>query len=305
MSNPFEQNPWQSSNQQTASGPRFGNAYDDQPAYGGAYDGAGGNNMAGFSATGYNNAWGDESNKTQYDSNIYNSQANSSQSPYGMAQNMPFSHPPYDGNQALPKNDAYQYTGTPYGNQSLHASNAAYPPNSPAPSNSKPNGTATSSSAGPDPWNGEAYHIPNKWRFWFRFVILLASIGHLGFAAGARPYSGKDVPFYTSACFYYLFAVAILSIIYSIYHVFFYCYRRMAKKPKMNRPIMFALDLLMAVLWGIGVIVEAVKFKCTDGGKFCDFYNVSIFWGFLAFAAYVLAIFWDVWGACCGKRRKT
>ncbi|CEP07816.1 hypothetical protein [Parasitella parasitica] len=279
MSNPFEQNPWQPSSQQSGDGPRFGNAYDDEQAYRGAYNNVENNNMLGFSATGYNNAWGDESNKTQYDSNSYNTQAHSSQPPYGMAQNMPSSQSPYGGNQTLPNNDAYRYTGTPYGNQSLHANNAGYPPNSPTLSNAKPSGTTASSSAGPDPWNGETYHTPNKWRFWFRFVILLASIGHLGFAAGARPYSGEDVPFYTSACFYYLFAV------------------------KMNRPIMFAIDLLMAVLWGIGVIVEAAKFKCTDGGKFCNFYNVSIFWGFLAFAAYIFALFWDIWGACGGKSR--
>ncbi|KAK4520275.1 uncharacterized protein ATC70_008408 [Mucor velutinosus] len=307
MSNPFDQNPWQSGSQQNTSGPRFGNAYDDEPAYGNAYNSN--NAMPGFSTTGYNNAWGDESNKTQYDTNAYSSppppQAHPAQSPYDTAQNGPPPQSPYGGNQSLPgNNDAYRYTGTPYGNQTLQAGGAAgYPQNSPTPSNAKPSAT-TVSSAEPDPWNGETYHTPNKWRFWFRFGILLTSIGHLGFAAGARPYSGEDVPFYTPACFYYLFAVAILSIIYSIYHVLFYCYRRMTKTPKMNRPIMFAIDLLFAVLWGIGVIVEAVKFKCTDGGKFCNFYNVSIFWGFLAFAAYIFAVVWDVWGACCGAKRR-
>lgn len=78
----------------------------------------------------------------------------------------------------------------------------------------------------------------------------------------------------------------------------------MTKKPKMNRTIMLAIDLLFAVLWGIGVIIEVSKFRCTDGGKFCSFYNVSIFWGFLAFAAYILAVFWDIWGTCCGSKRK-
>lgn len=196
MSNPFEQNPWQSNSQQNISGPRYGNAYDDEPAYGGAYNNNNNHSaMPGFNTTGYNNAWGGggESNKTQYEPNTYNSppQTHLNQSPYGTAQNMPLPPPqsPYGGNQPLPSNnDAYRYTGTPYGNQTLHASSAGYPPNSPTPSNTKPNATHASS-PGPDPWNGEAYHTPNKWRFWFRFVILLASIGHLGFAAGARPVS--------------------------------------------------------------------------------------------------------------------
>lgn len=191
MSNPFDQNPWQSSSQQNPSGPRFGNAYDDEPAYGNAYSSTN-NNMPGFSSTGYNNAWG-ESNKTQYDTDVYNSpppsQAHPPQSPYGTAQNMPPSQSPYGGNQSLSSNnDAYRYSGTPYGNQTLQAGGTGYPPNSPTVSNTKPSATPASS-AGPDPWNGETYHTPSKWRFWFRFVILLASIGHLGFAAGARPVS--------------------------------------------------------------------------------------------------------------------
>lgn len=195
MPNPFEQNPWQSNSQQNTSGPRYGNAYDDEPAYSDAYNINNNNStMPGFNTTGYNNAWGgNESNKTQYDTNVYNSppQTHPNQSPYGTAQNMlpPPPQVPYGGNQSLPShNDAYRYTGTPYGNQTLHDSGTGYPPTSPTSSNTKPNATLTPS-AGPDPWNGEIYHPPNKWRFWLRFVILLASIGHLGFAAGARPVS--------------------------------------------------------------------------------------------------------------------
>lgn len=59
----------------------------------------------------------------------------------------------------------------------------------------------------------------------------------------------------------------------------------------------------MAVLWGIGVIIEAVKFKCPPGGKFCNFYNVSLFWGYLTFVAYIFAVVWDLYGACSHKRR--
>jgi hypothetical protein len=61
---------------------------------------------------------------------------------------------------------------------------------------------------------------------------------------------------------------------------------------------LFSVDLLLAVLWGIGVIIEAVKYKCTDGGKFCAFYNVSLFWGFFSFALYIISAGWDIFGAC-------
>lgn len=76
----------------------------------------------------------------------------------------------------------------------------------------------------------------------------------------------------------------------------------MLKKPKMNRPIMFGIDLLFAILWGIGIIVEIAKYRCTWGGKFCAFYNVSIFWGFVTFVAFIIASCWDVFGACRNRR---
>lgn len=72
----------------------------------------------------------------------------------------------------------------------------------------------------------------------------------------------------------------------------------------MNKPTMFFIDLLMAVLWGIGVIVEVVKFRCTDGGKFCAFYNVSIFFGFVVFAGYILTLFFDIFGGCWAGKIK-
>jgi hypothetical protein len=186
MSTPFNENPWQSGG--AGNGPRYGNAYESEPIpsnYAGgrnAYDQPVYNNNSQFSATGYNNAWGGgegapppaagESNKTLQQ-----------QSPY------------------LGHQDAYQFTGTRYGNQAsggVNAYSAASP--QPATNDSYQLGTKNTSTVIPDndstfpsqPYsNGaaEAYHTPNKWRFWFRFGILLASIGHLGFAAGARPVS--------------------------------------------------------------------------------------------------------------------
>ncbi|KAI8977653.1 hypothetical protein BDF20DRAFT_805131, partial [Mycotypha africana] len=183
MSNPFESNPWQSSNTGGGgSGPIYGNAYDNEPTNG--YSSYNNNNTAynpsatynsQFSTTGYNNAWGDESNKTQYDHNhAYNQQQPSAYGPAG--------------------GDAYQFAGTRYGNQPPAAAASAYsniPAASPPPDKSTHHAattaTETTTSVGPDPWNGEVYHTPNRYRFWLRFVVLITSIGHLGFAAGAQP----------------------------------------------------------------------------------------------------------------------
>lgn len=167
MSNPLDQNPWKGEPQYNNAGnPPYGNAYENttttnQPA-------------AGFSSTGYYNAWTQESNKTEYTTNNNNAW-DSTPSHY---QQVPPQSPYAANNSVQPQQDAYRYTGTPYGNQS-NQPNAYSQPNKQQQQNKQ--------SAGPDPWNGEVYHTPNKWRFWLRFVLLLASIGHLGFAAGARP----------------------------------------------------------------------------------------------------------------------
>lgn len=163
MSNPLNENPWQE------SGPRFGNAYENtnNPVHPNTYQQPihappqPSNYMPAYSTSGYNNAWGTESNKTEY--------------------------PPqsaYDGHNMAPppmQPNAYQYTGTPYGNPSHQTSVPSVTPH-PSHHSTKPTG-----SVGPEPWTGEVYRPPSQWNFWLRFVLLLASIGHLGFAAGARP----------------------------------------------------------------------------------------------------------------------
>lgn len=140
MSNPFSQS-------QPPQGPRYGNAYDTTPN---TYEQPVA--LPPFSATGYNNAWGEESNKTEY---------NTAPMPAPIHFEPPI------------QQSAYKYAGTPYANQE-------HPVYSPV-------ATQEGKPVGPDPWNGETYQPPSKGRFWLRFIILLASVGHLGFAAGARP----------------------------------------------------------------------------------------------------------------------
>ena len=164
MSNPFDQNPWKQSGQQE---PPYGSAYDSQgnPPYGSAYgNSAQQHTTPGMNPIGYNNAWAGESNKTEY------------------ANNNAWSAP---SQNAVQPQDAYQYTGTAYGNQSQQAGSAY----STTPAHLHVMNKPDNESVGPDAWDGEVYHTPNKWRFVLRFVLLLASIGHLGFAAGARPVS--------------------------------------------------------------------------------------------------------------------
>jgi hypothetical protein len=96
-----------------------------------------------------------------------------------------------------------------------------------------------------------------------------------------------------------------MSIIYSGYHIFHYLFRRFGKAEKIKRMILILCDLFMALMWGIGIIVEIAKYTCKPGSKWCNFYNTSIFFGFISFVIYIVMLGWDAYGAmCAGRRRK-
>ncbi|KAI8137262.1 hypothetical protein BJV82DRAFT_636350 [Fennellomyces sp. T-0311] len=180
--NPFEDNPWST---QGGNGPKFGNAYEDdsQNAWSGSTRMPSPSDYRASS----NNAW-NESNKTEY----------------------PHSDSPPTANQ-----DAYQFAGTRLGNTTMDdgnayskvqvSSDAGSPPPLPAGGKPRPN-QAQVEEALPQKWDDSRMN-PNKWRLLLRFLQLIAAIGHLGFAAGASPFSNHSVPFDSSACFYFLFAV--------------------------------------------------------------------------------------------------
>ncbi|KAI7848012.1 hypothetical protein BDC45DRAFT_610651 [Circinella umbellata] len=297
--NPFEENPWSAQN--ANAGPRFGNAYEEDNN---AWSGNNSSTTRMPSPSDYRaptattttttSAW-TESNKTEYPENAYERV-----------------------DSASPSQDAYQFAGTRLGGVQDTDTGGAYskvqvdsntsPSSSPAPvpagGKARPNNTGDVQEALPPVWDKSRMN-PNKWRLLLRFLQLIGSIGSLGFAAGASPYSGSDVPFDSAACFYFLFGVAILTIIWTLFHLSFWCYRRISHGHKMNRVLMGGIDLLLAILWGIGTIVEIAMFPCAPGDNdgWCDFYNVSIFWGMFSFALFLAAVGWDILGACVARKK--
>lgn len=73
----------------------------------------------------------------------------------------------------------------------------------------------------------------------------------------------------------------------------------------MKRTILILCDLLMTLLWGIGIIVEIVKYTCKIGAYdgWCNFYNTSIFFGFISFVMYIVMLGWDAVGGCIMNKR--
>ncbi|KAG2234288.1 hypothetical protein BDF21DRAFT_492290 [Thamnidium elegans] len=300
MSNPFEEN----------SGPRYGNAYESTPAptLGGA----------GSPALPPRNKPPTDTNNSPYGTQRMPSPSNYHQT------SLPTSTNAWqESNKTLDEDrnawspppqpqSAYQYTGTAYGNTASTAN--AYSPTTPNNNNPvSPTLDNTSKIEAPmsvsdneATYNSKPTGKFSKIRFFIRIALVVAGIGHLGFAAGASPATGEDVPFDSSACFYYLFAVAVLSIIYSAYHVGYYLFRRLGKAEKMKRTILILCDLLFTLLWGIGIIVEIAKFTCKPGqyNKWCDFYNTSIFFGFLSFVLYIVTLGWDAVGGCLNRKKK-
>jgi hypothetical protein len=189
MSNPFEEN---------NNGPRYGNAYESSsvssppPTFGGSpalpprnkpqvtTDVSNTNSPYGTqrmpSPSDYNhttttttNAW-QESNKTlDEDRNAW--------SPSPQPQN------------------AYQYSGTPYGN-TANTENAYSPQPASATLNTNSNEHSNkiespmTVSDNDVTYNSHASSLPSKIRLLIRTVLFVFGIGHLGFAAGASPVSG-------------------------------------------------------------------------------------------------------------------
>lgn len=185
MSNPFEDN-----NQ---------NAWSDGPRYGNAYD----NNTASSTPTPppvlpalpprkHNNS----TNKTQVQSSGSPSfQTQRMPSPSAYHQNAWSSESNKtleEANRSPSPANAYQYSGTPYGNTTLSSTNAYSPQmtNSNVENNNnehKPHKIEAPMSIADSPMETDAASLPSKIRLGLRMILFIAAVGHLGFAAGASP----------------------------------------------------------------------------------------------------------------------
>jgi hypothetical protein len=82
-----------------------------------------------------------------------------------------------------PPVDAYQYSGTPYGNTSLSPT----PP--PAATPIANNNVATKQEDDIERTERKRGYRPSRLRLLIRIILLIASVGYLGFSAGASPVS--------------------------------------------------------------------------------------------------------------------
>ncbi|RKP12096.1 hypothetical protein BJ684DRAFT_21340 [Piptocephalis cylindrospora] len=149
---------------------------------------------------------------------------------------------------------------------------------------------------------------PSVKRLILRFIILLCSIGALGFLAGAKPYSGHSNPFDSDAGIIFLYIISALSILVSLFFILHYCVRRVTKRTKMRRWIVGIIDLILALAFGVDVLVMIIHQKCGIGlmNGWCDFYNTALAFGFMAFFFTGISVLWDVFGTCanCKRRRR-
>ncbi|KAF9112346.1 hypothetical protein BGX27_003523 [Mortierella sp. AM989] len=123
---------------------------------------------------------------------------------------------------------------------------------------------------------------PNKKRLILRLISLASSLLVLVLLIAAAPISKSSSPFTSHVGLAFHYVVAILSILISLAFVFNYLSRRLRRREKMKRYLLFGLDILMTLAWLIDV---------------CDMYNTSVFLGMIAFASYLAAFVWDIWGS--------
>lgn len=167
--NPFDDNPWAGS----SNGPRFGNAYEDDNntrAYGVEKMPS----PSDYKAMGWN-----ESNKIEYPANGHDEQQNAWPQPDRIG-------------SVSPQQDAYQFSGTRLDENQNSFGNNAYSKvqveeSAPTPAGGKARPTqAEVEDALPPKWDDRRLY-PSKLRLLLRILMLVSSIGSLGFAAGASP----------------------------------------------------------------------------------------------------------------------
>ncbi|KFH63866.1 hypothetical protein MVEG_10559 [Podila verticillata NRRL 6337] len=140
---------------------------------------------------------------------------------------------------------------------------------------------------------------PNKRRLTLRLISLGSSFLVLLFLIAAAPVSKMSAPFDSKAGLATHYIVAILSTLVSCAFVFNYFSRRLRRREKMKRYVMFGLDIFMTLAWMIDVFVCISKFPCAVGGQggWCDMYNTSVFLGIVALLSFLAAFVWDIWGS--------
>ncbi|KAF9915635.1 hypothetical protein BX616_005698 [Lobosporangium transversale] len=140
---------------------------------------------------------------------------------------------------------------------------------------------------------------PNKRRLILRLISLFSSVFVLVLLIAASPVSKSPSPFSSQAGLAFHYIVAILSMVVSFLFVFNYLSRRLRRREKMKRYILFGLDILMTLIWFVDIFICISKFPCAVGGQngWCDMYNSSVFLGMIALMSFLIAFLWDIWGS--------
>ncbi|KAJ1959129.1 hypothetical protein IWQ62_004736 [Dispira parvispora] len=138
---------------------------------------------------------------------------------------------------------------------------------------------------------------PDKRKEVVRLIQVLASVGALAFPAAANAYSDRSNPFSDKSPTNYLYFVSGLSIVVSLFFFlsFFWRFKRLWSQ-KQRCWGLFIADFMMVLFWLSSVAVLLAKNTCAVGthNGWCDFYNIGIFFGFLALVCFLITTIWNV-----------
>jgi cation transport ATPase len=171
-------------------------------------------------------------------------------------------------------------------------------------SSAAPAAAVTAATTAPNDPNAPVVNRPSWKRGVMRILQLITSVGALGFLAGATPYSGRDNPFDSKTIFPFLYVVGAVSILAALFFVTFFLIRAVyPKKKKLNRFLVFFIDIVLALAWGVLMVFMIAKYPCAVGANngWCDFFNTSIFFAVASFVLFALSAFWDMFGSCFGS----
>ncbi|KAJ1655998.1 hypothetical protein IWQ61_004345 [Dispira simplex] len=137
--------------------------------------------------------------------------------------------------------------------------------------------------------------VPDKRKEVVRSIQVLASVGALGFTAGANASSGQSNSFSDKSPTHYLYFVSVLSSLVSLFFFLSFFWRSKRCWSQQQRCWgLFISDLMMFLFWLSSIAWLLAKNLCSVHTRDCwpDF--TGIFFSFLAMVCFLITTIWDI-----------
>ena len=149
---------------------------------------------------------------------------------------------------------------------------------------------------------------PSVWMMFLRLLQMIASVGAVGFFAGALPYSQlASIPASiskASTLIYATYAVGAFSFFWALswfMDSFTRCCWRRDTPSRACVGVTMLVDIVLTAAWVILAVLMIANYACKPGTEqgYCNFYNTGIFFQVLGAVSFALSVGWALCCGCC------